>query len=106
MIAGDELGILGLFIDSQRSEELRALAQRVLGPVLKRDAESGGALVQTLDEYLNRNCDARACAEALYVHVNTVKYRLRRIEELSGLTLRNPADLLTATIATLALKLL
>jgi sugar diacid utilization regulator/GAF domain-containing protein len=106
VIARDELGILGLFIDSQRSEELTALAERVLGPVLTRDAVSGSALVQTLEEYLNRNCDARACAEALYVHVNTVKYRLRRIEELSGLTLRNPADLLTATIATLALKLL
>jgi sugar diacid utilization regulator len=106
VLARDELGILGLFIDSQRSDELRALAVRVLGPVMERDSDSGGALVQTLDEYLTRNCDARACADALYVHVNTVRYRLRRVEELSGLDLRNPADLLTATIATLALKVL
>jgi DNA-binding PucR family transcriptional regulator len=106
VLARDELGILGLFIDSQRSEELRSLARRVLGPVLERDGDSGGALVQTLDEYLTRSCDARACAEALYVHVNTVRYRLRRVEELTGLDLRNPSDLLTATIATLALKVL
>ena len=106
VLARDELGILGLFSDSQRSDELSSLARRVLGPVQERDADSGGALVQTLDEYLSRNCDARACAEALYVHVNTVRYRLRRIEELTGLDLRNPADLLTATIATLALKVL
>jgi purine catabolism regulator len=106
VLARDELGILGLFIDSQRSDELRSLARRVLGPVLERDGESGGALVQTLDEYLSRSCDARACAEALYVHVNTVRYRLRRVEELTGLDLRNPSDLLTATIATLALKVL
>jgi PucR C-terminal helix-turn-helix domain/GAF domain/GGDEF-like domain len=106
VLARDELGILGLFIDSQRSDELRSLARRVLGPVLERDTDSGGALVETLDEYLSRSCDARACAEALYVHVNTVRYRLRRVEELTGLDLRNPSDLLTATIATLALKVL
>jgi DNA-binding PucR family transcriptional regulator len=38
--------------------------------------------------------------------VSTVKYRLRRVEELCGLSLRDPNDLLKATIATQTLKLL
>ncbi|HWI21563.1 MAG TPA: helix-turn-helix domain-containing protein [Baekduia sp.] len=102
----DDLGILGLFVDHNRPEELVTLAHRTLGPVLARDEGRENALIQTLDAYLEHGCDARAAAAVLFVHVNTVKYRLKRIEELCDLDLRVPEHLLEATIASLALKLL
>jgi sugar diacid utilization regulator len=105
-IAIDELGVLGLFLDTNRPEHLVALGRHVLGPALDHDAKRDGALVPTLEVYFDRSCDLRACAEQLFIHVNTVKYRLRRLEELCGLDLRNPDDLLKATIARLSLKLL
>jgi sugar diacid utilization regulator len=105
-MAADELGILGLFLDSTRPEELSAMAGQVLGPVLDRDARTGSALLRTLESYIEHGCDARAAARDLYVHVNTVKYRLRQAEELCGLSLRDPEDLLKVTIARLAVRLL
>jgi sugar diacid utilization regulator len=105
-LAADELGILGLFVDSARPEELEALARQVLGPVLERDARTGSALLRTLESYLAAGCNARACARELYVHVNTVKYRLRQVQDLCGLDLRDPHDLLRVTMARLIVRLL
>jgi sugar diacid utilization regulator len=105
-LAADELGILGLFVDGARPDELEALARQVLGPVLERDARTGGALLATLEGYLACGCDAGACAAGLYVHVNTVRYRLRQVQELCGLDLRDPHDLLRATMARLIVRLL
>jgi DNA-binding PucR family transcriptional regulator len=105
-IAVDELGVLGLFLDSQHPEQLGALAEHVLGPAIAHDQRAAGSLVETLDAYLDSGCNARACAEQLYVHVNTVKYRIRRLEELCGLDLRLPDDLLRATMARISLKVL
>ncbi|HEX2104309.1 MAG TPA: helix-turn-helix domain-containing protein [Solirubrobacteraceae bacterium] len=104
-MAADDLGLLGLFVDSARPEELAALARQVLGPVLERDARTGSALLQTLEAYLGSGCDARACAASLFVHVNTVKYRLRQVEELCGVSLRDPEDLLRVTMARLIVRL-
>jgi DNA-binding PucR family transcriptional regulator len=41
--------------------------------------------METLRTYLDSDLDVSRTAEALYVHPNTVRYRLRRISELTGL---------------------
>jgi DNA-binding PucR family transcriptional regulator len=46
------------------------------------------ALLRTLEEFLRRRGNISASAEALYVHPNTLRQRLRRIGEISGLDLR------------------
>ena len=105
-LAADDLGILGLFVDSARPEELEALARQVLGAALDHDARTGSALLRTLESYLAAGCDARACARDLYVHANTVRYRLRQLQELCDLDLRDPQDLLRVTMARLIVRLL
>jgi sugar diacid utilization regulator len=104
-LAADEVGVMRLLLDSRRPEELVAFAERVLGPVLEHDSHPGAGLLRTLNCYLENAGDLKACARILSVHPNTVKYRLRRIEELSGLTLRNPNDLLTMSVASLVTRL-
>lgn len=106
IIARDELGILGLFVDAKHPEDLLANARQVLGPALAHDAEKSGELFRTIAAYLNHGCDVASSANELFVHPNTVKYRLRRIEALCHLDLRNPDDLLQVRIATLTLTLL
>jgi sugar diacid utilization regulator len=105
-MAADDLGLLGLFVDSARPDELRALARQILGPALDHDARTGSALLRTLETYLSSKCDAAACAAELYVHVNTVRYRLRQVQELCGVDLRDPQDLLRVTVARLVVRLL
>lgn len=104
-IAIDELGILGLFVGHGRPDQLVGIARDVLGPVLASDARSDGPLLATLRAYLDHGCDARRTAEALFVHPNTVKYRIRRVEELCERRLSQPEELLEVTIAVLSLRL-
>ncbi|MBS1678895.1 MAG: GAF domain-containing protein [Actinobacteria bacterium] len=104
-LAVEELGVLRLLLDTKNPEELRAFARRTLGPALERDEKNDGALVSTLFAYIDRSCDVRTTATELYVHANTVKYRLAKVEEVCGLDLKDPNDLLKAKISQLVLKL-
>ncbi|GAB2915309.1 helix-turn-helix domain-containing protein [Rhodococcus aerolatus] len=47
--------------------------------------EAGGTLATTLDAYLEAGGAVEACARTLFVHANTVRYRLRRVTDLTGL---------------------
>jgi DNA-binding PucR family transcriptional regulator len=86
-----------------RSSELlpeRALdgdpdAERQLLDTVWRPLATGGAtLIETLDAYLEVGGVLEACARRLFVHPNTVRYRLRRITELTGRTPSDPRDAL------------
>jgi GAF domain-containing protein len=68
------------------------------------DAQRGAQLVATLEEFLRRHGSISATSEALYVHPNTLRQRLRRIGELSGLDLRRD-DWLMIEIAVKMVKL-
>jgi DNA-binding PucR family transcriptional regulator len=46
--------------------------------------EAGGSLIETVDAYLEHAGVLEACARALFVHPNTVRYRLRRVADLTG----------------------
>jgi GAF domain-containing protein len=52
------------------------------------DAERGASLLLTLEEYLHRHGNISSTSDALYVHPNTLRQRLRRIGDLTGLDLR------------------
>lgn len=105
LLPAEQLGVIGLLLESSNPDELRRLTTRILGPLLARDAENNGALTDTLFGYLDHGGDLRRTAQAMYVHVNTVKYRLKRIEELSGLSFENPQHMLELTIAQLVHRL-
>ena len=64
----------------------------------------GAQLLATLEEFLRRHGSISATSEALYVHPNTLRQRLRRIGELSGLDLRRD-DWLAIEIAVKMVKL-
>jgi purine catabolism regulator len=65
-------------------EEREALYQGAFGPLLGRDAEDGGVLAETLEEYLLSGCRASATASRLYIHRNSLRYRLKKIESILG----------------------
>jgi DNA-binding PucR family transcriptional regulator len=73
----------------------RALVAHVYEPI----AESGPVVIDTLAAYLESGSSVEAAARMLFVHPNTVRYRLRRVVELSGLTPANPRDAYTLRLA-------
>lgn len=83
---------------------LRALIQQTGGrvpeivrdrvtPLLTYDQEHGAELVATLDAFIDSGASPRTTATRLYVHRNTVSYRLNRIASLTGLDPHQPREL-------------
>ncbi|SDL61232.1 PucR C-terminal helix-turn-helix domain-containing protein [Glycomyces sambucus] len=77
----------------------RAFRTRVLDPLLEYDARHRSDLLPTLRRFLECDGSWRQCAASLHVHVNTVRYRMRRVEELTGRDLRNPLDRMDLALA-------
>ncbi|MCI0690361.1 MAG: helix-turn-helix domain-containing protein, partial [Sporichthyaceae bacterium] len=60
---------------------------------------AGGELLETLDAFVSSGGVLESAARALYVHPNTVRYRLRRVGEVTGLSPLLPRDSFTLRIA-------
>lgn len=52
----------------------------------QKDEESQTNLLQTLEVYLEENCRLKQAAEKLFIHTNTLKYRLNQISELTEIS--------------------
>ena len=75
---------------------LAALATEVMRPL----ADAGPALTETLDAYLDSGGAIEACARKLFVHPNTVRYRLKRITDFTGRDPMLPRDAYVLRVAT------
>ena len=79
----------------------RKLVDSVVVPLEK----AGGELLQTLATYVEGGGALEACARTLFVHPNTVRYRLKRVSELTGRNPADPRDALVLRIALVAARL-
>lgn len=70
----------------------RAFSARVLDPVLAYDARNDAGLLETLEAFLDCSGSWSRAAQRLHLHVNTVRYRIGRVEELTGRDLGVFAD--------------
>jgi purine catabolism regulator len=76
---------LYVFLDRIAEEtETRRWFENNLGPLVEYDKNKGTELVKTLETYFDVNQMQQEAAYELGIHVNTLKYRLRRIEEILG----------------------
>jgi DNA-binding PucR family transcriptional regulator len=71
-------------LDSVPVPVLRGFRERLLGPLAEYDARHGAELLPTLRSFLACDGSWSACAARMYVHVNTVRYRIGRIEAITG----------------------
>lgn len=72
--------------------EAREAVERVLGPLLRYDEEHGTELTRTLEVFLRCNRSWKRAACELYVHRQSLVYRVRRIEEITGRRLDDTDD--------------
>jgi hypothetical protein len=86
----DQLGLLPAVIaDRDVSDEV---ARRIIDPVMAQ-GKPGITLLDTVKRYVDNDLRLELTAEQMFLHVNTVRYRLRRFEELTGTSLRRVDDL-------------
>lgn len=93
------LGAYRMIIGATSSADAMQLSRRSLAAILEHDAKRGGNLLPTLRAFLATSMSASATAKELHVHVHTVQYRLAKIEELSGLSLRDSEERLTLELS-------
>ena len=92
VVTSDEVASHELLMASVPGTVLRSFRERLLGPLLAYDERHRAELLPTLREFLACSGSWNACAARMYVHVNTVRYRIRRIEELTGRDLSSLDD--------------
>jgi len=98
----DDLGVYRLLAGIEDTDEVERLVQRWIGTLLDYDRQRGSDLVRTLSHYLDRGGSYEATATALIVHRNTLKYRLQRIRQITGLELADPETCFNLKLATRA----
>lgn len=77
-----DLGIFKLFLNVQNKNELRNYYNYKLEPLIKYDTQNQSDLLGTLKAYLENDCNLVNTARALFIHRNTLIYRLNKIKEL------------------------
>jgi sugar diacid utilization regulator len=99
VVAFEDLGIHRLLLQVPDLAELRAFAAEILGKLGAQERQRGTELLTTLACYFRENSSPQRTARSLHVHPNTVAYRIRRIQEITGIQLDNYRDRLMAQVA-------
>ncbi|MDI5965303.1 helix-turn-helix domain-containing protein [Streptantibioticus silvisoli] len=89
LVRHDEVGA-GSVLPLLADEAVRAFAEGLLRPLREHDATSRGDLVASLNAWLSRHGQWDAAATDLGVHRHTLRYRMRRVEEILGRSLDDP----------------
>jgi purine catabolism regulator len=79
-----DLGAFQLLLSLQDDDALMSYCRGVLGPVEQGEGEYGDELLRSLDVFIENNGHWERAASALYCHRHTLRYRIRRVEQLTG----------------------
>jgi sugar diacid utilization regulator/putative methionine-R-sulfoxide reductase with GAF domain len=104
VVSYEELGVYQYLLRMAIDPGMRDSTRDALTRLLDYDREHGTALLATLEQFLVRRGNISATSEVMYIHANTLRQRLRRIGELTGIDLARD-DWLMVELAIKLLKL-
>lgn len=90
LFSADELGVGSLLLSSSDGEAVGSFAEETVGELVREHSKAD--LLTTLVSFFDNMGSIRGSAAALDVHENTIRYRLSRIEELTGLAVMHDPD--------------
>ncbi len=92
-----------LLSELARSPDLASF-EELVRPLVERDRERRSDLVSTLRAYFASGANASEAADQMFLHRNSMLYRLARIQDLTGLDLKDPSASLALRLGLLAIK--
>ena len=92
-----DLSVYRLLLQLEHYPDLQTFKDEILGPLLAY--EGSGDLIRTLEVYFNHHGILTQAAEALFIHRNTLIYRMERIADITGLDLDNTDTRLAVQLA-------
>ena len=87
-----DLGSFQLLLSLQDDDALRLFCDSILGPIEDSEGAYGGELMRSLEAFIECNGQWERAAKALFCHRHTLRYRIRRVEELTGRSLDSARD--------------
>jgi PucR family transcriptional regulator, purine catabolism regulatory protein len=87
-----DLGAFQLLLSLQDDDALRLYCDSVLGPLEDGSGDYGDELLRSLEAFIEQNGQWEKAARELYCHRHTLRYRIRRVEELTGRDLSSARD--------------
>lgn len=100
------LSVHRLLFQLENHPELRSFCDEMLGALIRYDRAHNSNLVETLDAFFENHTNLSETAKALYIHRNTLQYRMDRVSQIAGFDLQNPERRLAMQLALKAYKLL
>jgi purine catabolism regulator len=100
-----DLGAFQLLLSLQDDEALALYRDSVLGPLENGGGDYGDELIRSLEAFIEHNGQWERAARELYCHRHTLRYRIRRVEELTGRDLRSAKDRIELWLAIQAREL-
>ena len=87
-----DLGAFQLLLSLQDDDALRLYCDSVLGPLEDASGEYGDELIRSLEAFIEQNGQWEKAARELFCHRHTLRYRIRRVEQLTGRDLSSARD--------------
>ncbi|WP_245928417.1 helix-turn-helix domain-containing protein [Bosea psychrotolerans] len=84
-LSASDFGPMPMLIGAAESADVRSFVDGSIGAVVAHDRKHDTPYLETLAAYLREGCRAQACADAMGLHVTTLRYRLSRIQDLFGI---------------------
>ena len=100
-----DVGAFTLLLSLQDDDALRLYSDGLLDPIERTEGEYGGELLRSLEAFIENNGNWERAARELYCHRHTLRYRIRKIEELTGRDLSRATDRIELWLALRAREL-
>lgn len=88
----EDFGSFAVLISALGDSAMKDFVHKTLHPIVQHDQNKNGALLECSEQFLHHGCRYQAAADALDIHVSTLRYRLKRVQELFDLDLENNED--------------
>ncbi len=102
----DDIGIFSILFEVSDKRVLDRYCKATLGAVLEYDRLNNATLLHTLEVYLESDGNMLEISEKLFIHKNTLKYRIIKIEEITGLSVKSVSDCIRLELGLMIRRLL
>ncbi|MBV4418864.1 PucR family transcriptional regulator ligand-binding domain-containing protein [Clostridium tyrobutyricum] len=94
-----DLGIYSILSNPNINEDIQNFANKYIGPLIAFDKKNNSELIITLKNFFECHRSFRSCAKEMNLHHNTIRYRLKKIEEICCIDTTSENDLLELEIS-------
>jgi purine catabolism regulator len=101
----EDLGAFTLLLSLQDDDALRLYSEGILEPIEEAEGSYGDELLRSLEAFIEHNGNWERAARELYCHRHTLRYRIRKVEELTGRDLSRATDRIEVWLALRAREL-